>query len=60
MEQVQQTAQRAASASEAITQLQKAPGFERVQSDDLKRAVDAARQMRLNATTGNHGRSENI
>jgi hypothetical protein len=56
MEQVQQTAQRAPSAPEAVSQLQKAPGFERVQEDELKHAVEAARQMRLNVkTTGTTG-----
>jgi hypothetical protein len=55
MEQVHQTAQRAPSAPEAVSQLQKAPGFERVQEDELKHAVEAARQMRLNVKTETAG-----
>ncbi|MEP0805710.1 MAG: hypothetical protein HRF47_09485 [Chloroflexota bacterium] len=46
MQQVQETAQRAGSAQEAVTQLQRLPGFERASSEELRRAVEAARSMR--------------
>ncbi|MEW5891354.1 MAG: hypothetical protein AB1768_20520 [Pseudomonadota bacterium] len=46
MKQVQDVARRAATAQEAVAQLQKAPGFERVETQALTRAVEAARQMR--------------
>lgn len=46
MKQVQETAQRAGSPQEAVAQLQKMPGFERASSEELRRAVEAARAMR--------------
>jgi len=46
MSQVQSIAQSAPSPDVAVGQLQKAPGFERVSSDDLTRAVHAAREMK--------------
>lgn len=47
MRQVQETARQAGSAQEAVERLQKSPGFERVASEDLARAVEAARKMPL-------------
>jgi len=46
--QVQQAARTAATPQEAVAQIQKAPGFERASSQDLQRAVEAARMMRRN------------
>ncbi|MEW5891419.1 MAG: hypothetical protein AB1768_20850, partial [Pseudomonadota bacterium] len=51
MKQVQDVAQRAATAQEAVAQLQKTPGFERAEAQALTRAVEAARQMLV--TPGN-------
>lgn len=53
MRQVQEAARQAGSAQEAVERLQKSPGFERVASEDLARAVEAAREMRAAKERGN-------